>query len=392
MMPKGRTILSGESGSPEPNDRPASLPRFRIRSCHDRRQLMDFPKPPKGSPLSLPSRSAVLAKVEEREAQLKQGFEELLVLERKAQADWEEMESKRLALESRDRALVEAELLLKNQRLLHQKQVSQLLEQRELMEWRVQLEQREDDLRKKENFLLQTEKRLSEQLAAREQDLVRREAWVSAEHEKAAQKHARRLQAVVFTDVVGFSALMQADESATIRRVSADLQRMEEMGRTDGGTLIGTMGDGMLMIFPSAFQAVHFSFEMQRKLNRAAGAGGLQHRFGLHIADVAPLADGGIAGDGVNIAARLEAKAPNGGICLSEVAYFLVKGKLALPPSSVEKLMLKNIAEPVAVYKFTPETISAMPDYGTAPPSFDEERTTPPFPIGAPPPLATEAK
>jgi adenylate cyclase len=227
---------------------------------------------------------------------------------------------------------------------------------------------------------------LSEQLATREQDLVRREAWVSAEHEKAAQKHARRLQAVVFTDVVGFSALMQTDESATIRRVRDDLQRMQEAGRADGGTLIGTMGDGMLMIFPSAYQAVHFSFEMQRNLNRAAAGGGLQHRFGLHIADVAPLADGGIAGDGVNIAARLEAKAPNGGICLSEVAYFLVKGKLALPPSSVEKLSLKNIAEPVAVYKFTPETISAMPDNGSSSPGFEEERTTPPFPIGAQPP------
>lgn len=350
---------------------------------------MDFPKPPKGAPLSLPSRSAVLAKVEEREAQLKQGFEELIALEQQAQADREELLAKRAELENRDRALVEAELLLKNQRLLHQKQVSQLLEQRELMEFRAQLEQRENDLRQKDDFLLQAEKRLSEQLAAREQDLVRREAWVSAEHEKADQKHARRLQAVVFTDVVGFSALMQADESATIRRVSADLQRMQEMGRADGGTLIGTMGDGMLMIFPSAFQAVHFSLEMQRTLNRTAGAGGLQHRFGLHVADVAPLADGGIAGDGVNIAARLEAKAPNGGICLSEVAYFLVKGKLALPPSSVEKLTLKNITEQVSVYKFTPETINAMPDYGTSPPGFAEERTVPPFPVGAQSPAAS---
>jgi hypothetical protein len=63
-----------------------------------------------------------------------------------------------------------------------------------------------------------------------------------------------------------------------------------------------------------------------------------------------------------------------------------VKGKLALPASSVEKLTLKNIAEPVAVYKFTPETINAMPDYGTTPPGFEEERTMPPFPIGEPPP------
>ena len=350
---------------------------------------MDFPKPPPKQPLSLPSQPGALARIDEREAQLKQGFEELMALERKLQAEREEFEEKRADLENRSRALFEAELLLKNQRMLHQKQMSQLMEQKDLLELRAKLEQQEDDLRDKEAFLLQTEKRLGQQLAARELDLSKREAWVSAEHEKASKKHARRLQAVVFTDVVGFSALMQTDESRTIQRVGADLQRMQEAGRTNGGTLIGTMGDGMLMIFPSALQAVRFAFEMQRNLNRAAASGGLQHRFGLHIADVAPLADGGIAGDGVNIAARLEAKAPNGGICLSEVAYFLVKGKLALPPSSVEKLTLKNIAEPVAVYKFTPEVISLMPDYGTTPPGFNEERTTPPFPIASRPPEVT---
>ena len=121
------------------------------------------------------------------------------------QADREAFEAKRGELENRCRAVDEAELLLKNQRMLHQKQMSQLMEQKDLVELRAKLEQQEDDLREKEAFLSETEKRLGKQLAARELDLSRREAWVSAEHEKAAQKHARRLQAVVFTDVVGFS-------------------------------------------------------------------------------------------------------------------------------------------------------------------------------------------
>ena len=199
---------------------------------------MDFPKPPPKQPLSLPSRPGALARIDEREAQLKQGFEELMALERKLQAEREEFEEKRADLENRSRALFEAELLLKNQRMLHQKQMSQLMEQKDLLELRAKLEQQEDDLRDKEAFLLQTEKRLGQQLAARELDLSKREAWVSAEHEKASKKHARRLQAVVFTDVVGFSALMQTDESRTIQRVGADLQRMREAGRTNGGTLI----------------------------------------------------------------------------------------------------------------------------------------------------------
>jgi class 3 adenylate cyclase len=162
---------------------------------------------------------------------------------------------------------------------------------------------------------------------------------------------------------------------------------MQNEGQEQGGMLINTMGDGMVMIFPSAIQAVRFSLAMQNFFNRNTEAGALRHRFGIHIADVALLPDGGIAGDGVNIAARLESKAPNGGICLSEVVYFIVKGKLPLPPSSMEEIALKNITEPVAVYKYTPEVIRDMPEHGgSAPPQAllpDEERTAPPFAFGA---------
>ena len=116
-------------------------------------------------------------------------------------------------------------------------------------------------------------------------------------------------------------------------------------------------------------------------------AGGLQHRFGIHIADVALLQDGGIAGDGVNIASRLESKAPNGGVCISSLVHFLVKGKLQLPTGEMEHIALKNIAEPVAVYKYAPESILAMADPSHSVPTVvlsDEERTTPPFPTSEP--------
>ncbi|MDI1318804.1 MAG: adenylate/guanylate cyclase domain-containing protein, partial [bacterium] len=260
---------------------------------------------------------------------------------------------------------------------------AQLLEQGELVALRTELEQRRDDFKRKEGFLAQTEKRFNEQFATCELDLIKREAWVSAEHEKAMRLNTRRLQAVVFTDVVSYSALMQVNEGLTIQKVRADLQRMQTEGEKQGGMLVNTMGDGMLMIFPSAIQAVRFSLDMQRALNLASGAEGLRHRFGLHIADVALLPDGGIAGDGVNVASRLEAKAPNGGICLSGVVYAIVKGKLPLPPSAVEEIVLKNIAEPVAAYKYTPEAILAMDISGqAAPPEMalpEEERTAPPF-------------
>ncbi|HVZ62970.1 MAG TPA: adenylate/guanylate cyclase domain-containing protein [Lacunisphaera sp.] len=346
--------------------------------------MVDFPKPPDRRPLSLPSKSGVIAKIEEREAALQKRLVELAELERNLAEAREEIESKRHEVDARQRVLTEAELLLKNQKLLHQKQLARVMEQNELNALRLELEQREDDFKKKEAFLTETQKRLTDQFAARERDLAKREAWVSAEHEKATAGHRRRLQAIVFTDVVSYSALMQANESRTIGLVRSDLQRMREAGEGQGGMLINTMGDGMVMIFPSAIQAVRFSLGMQGKFNRGAEGESLRHRFGIHIADVALLPDGGIAGDGVNIASRLESKAPAGGICISEIVYFIVKGKLPLPPSSMEKLALKNIVEPVAVYKFTPDDIAAMPELtGATTPAVptDEERTTPPFAV-----------
>ena len=336
----------------------------------------------------MPSKSGLILQLEEREAAQKRQAEELEKLERELMEEKEQVEAKRLEVETRFRALTEGELLFKNQKLLHQKQVSRLLEQNELVALRTELEKREDDFKKKEAFFTQTEKRLNEQLSAREQELVKREAWVSAEHEMATANQTRRLQAIVFTDVVSYSALMQADESLTIQKVHQDLQSMQTEGKAQGGMLINTMGDGMVMIFPSAIQAVRFSLGMQNTFNRSADQAGLQHRFGIHIADVARLPDGGIAGDGVNIASRLESKAPNGGICISEIVHFIVKGKLSLPPSSIEEIALKNITEPVAVYKYTPEAIRAMPDYsGSTPPQMlpEEERTAPPFAIDASP-------
>lgn len=346
---------------------------------------MDFPKPPAKRQLSLPSKSGLISKLEERETQLLQRSEELAALEKRLHGQGEQLEARHHELETKSRTLLEGELLLKSQKLQHQKQLAQLMEQKELAELRTELERQRDDIEKKGAFLTQTEKRLTEQFSVREQDLIKREAWVSAEHEKATTKHSRRLQAIVFTDVVSYSALMQADENKTIQKVRADLQRMQTEGKDQGGLLINTMGDGMLMIFPSAIQAVRFSLGMQKAFNLGNDPEGLRHRFGIHIADVALLPDGGIAGDGVNIASRLESKAPNGGICLSEIVYFIVKGKLPLPPSSMEEIALKNITEPVAVYKYAPEAILGMPDSGGSTPlpmiMPEEERTTPPFAV-----------
>src|SRR5262245_45454044 len=114
--------------------------------------MANFPKPAeKQQPaLSLPSRSGLVARLEERETALQQRSEELADLEFQLNEEKEQLETKRIGLETRSRALTEAELLLKNQKVLHQKQVSRLMEQNELMALRKQLEQQEEDFRKRE--------------------------------------------------------------------------------------------------------------------------------------------------------------------------------------------------------------------------------------------------
>jgi len=322
--------------------------------------MVDFPKPVDERPqLVLPSKAALISQFDERERALKERSEELLDFEKQLQEEQEQLQTKLQQLEVRTRALVESELLLKSHKLLHQKSSARLMDQNELVALRAELEQQRQDVLKKEAFLAQTETRLNEQFSSRDEELRKREAWVSSEHEKATLHNTRRLQAIVFTDVVSYSALMQANEALTIQKVRADLQRMQTEGKAQGGMLINTMGDGMLMIFPSAIQAVKFSMRMQKSFNESSGEGGLRHRFGIHIADVALLPDGGIAGDGVNIASRLESQAPHGGVCMSAVVHVVVKGKLALPPSVAEEVTLKNISEPVAVYQYTPEAISS---------------------------------
>ena len=74
------------------------------------------------------------------------------------------------------------------------------------------------------------------------------------------------------------------NESRTIQLVTADLPRMQAKGKHQGGMPINTMGDGMVMIFPNAIQAVRFSLGMQNAFNRSGGPDGLRHRFGLHMA------------------------------------------------------------------------------------------------------------
>ncbi|MBI2498012.1 MAG: adenylate/guanylate cyclase domain-containing protein [Opitutae bacterium] len=164
----------------------------------------------------------------------------------------------------------------------------------------------------------------------------------------------RSLAAIVFTDVVSFSARMQTDEETTLRLLARDFAAMRRMCTGHGGTVLKTTGDGLLLYFSSAVQAVACALAIQRyfaaegKTRPAAEM--LIHRVGIHLGDVF-VNDQDVMGDGVNIAARLQAEAAPGGICISQTVYDVVKNKLALHVVRLGPRELKNISQHIPIYR-----------------------------------------
>jgi adenylate cyclase len=165
----------------------------------------------------------------------------------------------------------------------------------------------------------------------------------------------RKLAAILVSDVVGYSRLAGADEDrilARLRTLRSDL--IDPTIAVHHGRIVKRTGDGAIVEFRSVVDAVRCAIEVQNGLiERNAGVSEerrIEYRVGIHLGDVVEESDGDLMGDGVNIAARLEGVAKPGAICLSEQAYWQVKGRLDLKVSDLGLVPLKNIAEPVRVY------------------------------------------
>ncbi|OWZ91110.1 adenylate/guanylate cyclase domain-containing protein [Sinorhizobium sp. LM21] len=171
-----------------------------------------------------------------------------------------------------------------------------------------------------------------------------------------AEKHIhRRLAAIVVADVVGYSRLMEEDEIATLAALKERRTTiLQPIVGAHGGRIVKLMGDGVLIEFPSAVNALAGAIELQRKMQAAnAALPETRHvvlRIGINLGDV--LIDGSdLYGDGVNIAARLQSLADPGAIYLSAAIHDQVKRKLALSFDDLGPKSLKNIAEEVHVYR-----------------------------------------
>jgi adenylate cyclase len=165
----------------------------------------------------------------------------------------------------------------------------------------------------------------------------------------------RKIAAILVADVVGYSRLAGADEDRTLSRLRglrSDL--IDPAIAAHHGRIVKRTGDGSLIEFRSVVDTVRCAIEVQNGMvERNAGLPAerrIEFRIGIHLGDVVEEADGDLMGDGVNIAARLEGIAEPGAICLSEQAYWQVKGRLDLRVNDLGPTQLKNIAEPIRVY------------------------------------------
>ena len=172
----------------------------------------------------------------------------------------------------------------------------------------------------------------------------------------------RRLAAILAADVVGYSRLMEADEEATVRMLNACRQLIDGLVADHRGRVFGSAGDSVIAEFPSPVEAVRCAVEIQRQLatrhldlpeNRR-----MRFRIGINLGDVIVEGDN-LLGDGVNIAARLETLADAGGICLARAVVDQIKKRLGLGYQYLGEHTVKNIAEPVQVYRVLTEPEAA---------------------------------
>jgi adenylate cyclase len=186
----------------------------------------------------------------------------------------------------------------------------------------------------------------------------------------------RKLAAILAADVVGYSRLMQQDDQATLQALNERRALFSERVTGHGGRIVNAPGDSILSEFASVANAVECALDIQRALAKRNAElpehRRMQFRIGINVGDV--LVDAaGIYGDGVNIAARLESLSAPGGICVSKLVRDQVKHRFTLDFEDLGEQTVKNIAEPVRVFRILLEARAAV----VVPPASEAALTLP---------------
>ena len=196
----------------------------------------------------------------------------------------------------------------------------------------------------------------------------------------------RRLSALINADVVDYSRLVADDEVATVRALTTCRQRIAAVVSESGGRLVDFVGDNLLAEFPNALDAVRCAEQIHSTLAQLNSdlpeRRHLRFRIGIHLGDV--MSDGErLYGDGVNVAARIQALAAQGSTCISDLVYRQVHSKLESSFTDLGEIHLKNISDPVRVFQLDPSTEGI-----NSPPPADTSAEKPSIPLPAKPSLA----
>src|SRR5688572_16008002 len=162
---------------------------------------------------------------------------------------------------------------------------------------------------------------------------------------------SRQLVAIMFTDIVGYTALMGKDEQKAFELLNKNRQLQKTLIEQYGGKWIKELGDSVLASFSTVIDAVNSACSI---IKGCSDIEGLQLRIGIHLGDVV-FENGDVFGDGVNIASRLQTLAPIGGIWVSESVYKNVSNKVEIKTKFVREEILKNVREPVRIYEVRAE-------------------------------------
>lgn len=171
-------------------------------------------------------------------------------------------------------------------------------------------------------------------------------------------KDQRRLAAIVFTDMVGYSAFSQRDEALAMRLLDAHNSLVRRVVKRHGGREVKTIGDSFLLEFPSALEAVRFAIDAQDEFGRSPREGQsgetVSVRIGVHVGDVISR-DGDLFGDAVNIASRIVEVAQSGEVCISGDVYDQVHNKVNIGMEKLPSRELRGIESGVDLYLLVPQ-------------------------------------
>ena len=168
----------------------------------------------------------------------------------------------------------------------------------------------------------------------------------------------RKLAAIMFTDIVGFTKIMGDDETTALSILENQQSLINPIIEECKGTIIKKMGDGLLIEFQSTVEAVECATKMQdsiKSYNKSDSNLEFHIRIGIHLGDIVILGDD-ILGDGVNIASRIEPLASPDGICITDAVYQSVKSRLKLDAERIDEVDLKHIDEKYTIYKLPKQT------------------------------------